>query len=184
MEVETRDYTVFCWRRLEEIFGKCAKPRPPLYLFLSKASSGTLFRRRTEEINFVHAIQAAGGGVTLADPPLAYVSAWYQVPEETAHLYAVCRKKMGSQPSREYFVIQEAFAKFFELLVQRERQKDPVIKLEREWDRIHREGYALGRAWAKAHYLGKLKSQDYRLWMNLSWHAASSLKKLAKRIRK
>ena len=64
----------YSWRVLEEVFGVSQRKRPPLFYFDTPWAKGSLGPRSQEEIDLVHHQQFRGEGITLLDPPIAWVS--------------------------------------------------------------------------------------------------------------
>jgi hypothetical protein len=176
------------WHQLSSLFGPAGK-RPPVYLFLSPQSKGSLKKRTEVEKSFVHHQQAAEGGVTLDRPPCAWVSTLDQVPEECAHLYALQRgqRSKNHQPlPLSHYLLHEAFGRFAEhLCFGKARQKVVRAKLRRlrVWDEIHHFGYALGDRWAEHYFCEKIEASHLKLWFSSSWTKSKTISKLYQSVR-
>ena len=184
------------WHQLSSLFGSAGK-RPPVYLFLSPRSRGSLKKRSQIEKNFVHHQQAAEGGVTLDRPPTAWISSFEQIPEECGHLFALKRGQRGEKGEAlplSHFLLHEAFGRFAEHLAfgkARQKVKRPQLRRLRVWDELHHLGYELGDLWAKKYYAEDLSSQDLKKWFASSWAKNKTIselyqivgKKLPRRVR-
>lgn len=164
------------WSFLNDHFGRLRRARPPVYLFLSDESAGSLSRRSPEEINFVRFIQLRDGGITLNRAPfIAYVSKLEQTVEETAHLYSLLRQPRPLPPEaseefeENYSLLHETFGNCVQNLLM-------PLKLERRkkvhslWDRIHFKAENLGRILAQRLFRGQIQFLDIAKCLEMDWH--------------
>lgn len=181
------------WQVLEEVFGCHGRPIPPLYFFLSPRSRNSLRGRNSEEIDLVHRQQFYGEGITLKNPPAAWVSFISQIPEETAHLFALTyqpstRRQKNSEALSEKMelwsmTLHEAFGKFASLLslpekefVQkksRPQRNAKNLSPQKLWKESHRQGYALGHTLAQSYFSEKTSIAELRKWFRQPWYSSS-----------
>lgn len=173
----------FSWYALTDLLGSGSKKRPPVYLFLSPESKGSLKKRSPEEVELVHDQQVKKGGVTLIDPPCAWVSTLKQVPEETAHLFALVHQTKKpprlADPGQELrmMIQHEAFGRFasemiFGFLPKPRRPKRPTRKTTTRmdlWNLGHREGYFLGHHLADTFYREQTPRMEIKKWFQMDW---------------
>jgi len=170
------------WTQLRLLFGGLKK-RPPVYLFLSSKSKGSLKRRTKSEKDFVHLQQFSSGGVTLDRPPCAWVTDFDQVPEEVGHLFALTKGQRSTWDTPlSFYVLHEAFGRFAECLVfgsvkSQISSKLAGAKAVSDCNEIHRWGYRLGNHWGKALYAGQ-KKLDTDVWFSQHWTNPKIFKKL------
>lgn len=182
----------FCWQLLQSFFGESKKACPPVWLFLSPQSKGSLKKRTEEEKAFIHFQQGRDGGATLKSPPAAWVSHPSQVPEEVAHLYAVIQKPEESAEDRDayeelfFMTIHECFGRLGHCLVlglpkkRTKRSEKKLIKPEELWNLAHEEGYFLGEKMAEAFFNEKLRLKDLQAFFKYSWQPKDAEKSLQK----
>jgi hypothetical protein len=174
------------WQGLQALLGKRKRKRPPLYLFLSKESKGSLSKRDEAEKDFVHFQQQRGGGATLKSPPLAYVSELEQTVEETAHLFALVYKddKLPEVSSIEEelstTILHESFGRMVHCLflgLPKERTKKGSTKIEEPedlWRVGHQEGYRYGEKLAELYFKEKLELAKLRRLFDRRWTGPKS----------
>ncbi len=188
-----KDYTDFCWQTLESFFGKTKGKIPPVYFFLAPWSKGSLKNRRIDEIELVHNQQLFGEGITLFDPPAAWISEVSQLPEEVAHLFAIAskkkefkRQKTGSvaltlEEQFDFLTLHEAFGQFASCLVAggwhknsgfKLKKKQTKLSIENLWERSHQKGYALGIQLVELYYLGQVSQKQIVRWFKMDWEKA------------
>ena len=172
------EFSDFVWSFLSTNFIKLKTRRPPLYLFLSKESKGSLSKRTENEKKFIHEIQFGGGGAVLHRRPLlGYVSHWTQVPEETAHLYSLSLQKTSldhledsRQSMHNIGVLHESFGAFAQSLMlpksapKQQKTNDPL------WDSIHQKGLSFGQKLARAFFDQQIKSAEIKKMLKFQWH--------------
>lgn len=172
------EFSDFVWSFLSTNFIKLKTRRPPLYLFLSKESKGSLSKRTENEKKFIHEIQFGGGGAVLHRRPLlGYVSHWTQVPEETAHLYSLSLQKTSldhledsRQSMHNIGVLHESFGAFAQSLMlpksapRNQKTNDPL------WDSIHQEGLNSGQKLACAFFDQQIKPAEIKKLLRFQWH--------------
>lgn len=186
----------FTWNQLSDIFHLRKKKRPPCYLFLSPQSKGSLNKRSQEEKDFVHIQQSLDGGACLASPPLAYVSASSQVPEEVSHLFVIVHQKqkipkeVDPELSLNTMILHECFGRFGHQIVwgtreQTKRGRKTLIKKPEDlWSLSHSEGYALGEAIAEQYFSGQLKQDLFRGVLLEDWYQIQKSRKMLSKIYK
>jgi hypothetical protein len=177
----------YCWQSLEHFFALKGKKRPPVYLYLSPQSEGSLRGRSEEERAWVHWQQAREGGMTLRKPPAAWVARADQVPEEVCHLFLLVYQK--SKPPREasllnearYSVLHECFGRFFFCTLfgnipQTKKSSATPKKLSEDnfWDLSHQLGYRLGENLAKLFFEEKLPASALQGVFHLNWYQSQS----------
>lgn len=181
-----------CWLQLTSIFCESAtrKNRPPVYLFLSKESEGSLKDRSVDERDFVHFQQERKGGATLKEPPCAWVSRLDQVPEETAHLFALQYKPESKLEIRSIeeelcsMTLHECFGRFaHELILGVEpklapRPKQKIREPEDIWHQAHSEGYFLGHFLAAHFFSGELNQKQLKRFWSWKWNGRYSVSSL------
>jgi len=160
--------------------------RPPVYLFLSPESKGSLKGRSKEEIAFVHEQQRRGGGACLRRRPMAYVSKIEQGVEESAHLFALIYKKEGhsdfvhDEEELGNAILHEAYARFIHGMFfgsyrrPTKRGTYPGRKLtaSKIWQFAHREGYFLGEALCHGLLEEKISIIKIRSWFWQNWRSS------------
>lgn len=179
------------WEILESFFSKKGKKRPPVYLYLSPQSKGSLRNRSQEEVEWVHWQQARDGGISLRSPPAAWVAHLEQIPEEVAHLFAlVYQKQKGPRTDSllseaSYTCLHEFLGRFAQSLVfgpeeknfRRSRRK---LSENSFWDLSHEEGYALGDRWAKLYLEAGEESlrEELQKFFQMNWYDEKNQKKI------
>lgn len=176
----------FSWHCLEDVFDCSGRRLPPIYLFLSPKSRGSLKRRSQPEIDFVHFQQMHDGGATLKSPPAAWVSKLEQVPEECAHLFCI-RYKQDKLPKINTALAElrtttlfECFGRFAQGLVFggiEESTSRPKARIQSEmqlWDSAHREGYFLGERLTELYFREQLKLSGLRRIFKKPWVGPTS----------
>lgn len=171
------EFSDFVWSFLSANFIHLKTRRPPLYLFLSKESKGSLSQRTENEKEFIHEIQFGRGGAVLHRRPLlGYVSHWTQVPEETAHLYSLSLQKTSlddledSRSMHNIAVLHESFGTFVQSLMlpksapKQQKTNDPL------WDSIHQKGLGFGQKLARAFFDQQIKSTEIKKLLKFQWH--------------
>jgi len=176
----------FSWEVLGNIFGFSPTKRlAPIYYFLTPWSRGSLRKRSHLEDQLVHFQQRRGEGISLIDPPAAWISSIDQIPEEASHLFALIYQR-SSKRSKEAFltgrsktlletmILHEAFAKFGELLILNARQHSTnqistTKQTKTIWESAHRQGYALGTKLAKKYFEERCDDRKLRKWFSLDW---------------
>lgn len=176
-QAQVRNLADYTWQLLSQTFGKPKSKRPPVYLFLSPESKGSLKNRGPIERRFVHEQQNRGGGVVLSRPDIAWVSHLDQVPEETGHLFALAHGKRADGPESLYFYcLHEAFGHFSECLVfgsaARPAPKAALRASEnslRAWNWIHEEGRRIGKLWIQAYFAEEISTKPLKSWIHDDW---------------
>jgi hypothetical protein len=118
---------------------------------------------------------------------MAYVSHLSQVPEETAHLFALVHqasdlKSLGEMTLEDalgfelrFMSLHECFAKFSTNLIVGKSQVIPrsqgKTKLETKdiWELAHREGYYLAQALTRRFFSGQVNRSQLIDWFNCDW---------------
>jgi hypothetical protein len=177
------EFADFVWQFLRTNFIEVKSTRPPLFLFNSAKSKGSLSPRSPAEKKFVHHIQFGGGGVVLHRPPiLGYVSHWSQVPEEVAHLYAlrVQTKPIqedGRKQMHDIGVLHEAFGAFVQSLILPKLLHKNIRSSDSLWDAFHAEGIRQGRKLAKLFWNQKILPRHIKKYLRFQWHTPESARK-------
>jgi hypothetical protein len=118
---------------------------------------------------------------------MAYVSHLSQVPEETAHLFALVHqasdlKSLGEMTLEDalafelrFMSLHECFAKFSTNLIVGKSQSIPRTKgksklhAEDIWELAHREGYYLANTLTQRFLSGKVTRSQLIDWFNCDW---------------
>jgi len=185
--VLARDYS---WEMLASFFDAPRRACPPLYLFLSPESAGSLKGRDSSEIEFVHAQQRYGGAACLRSPPAAWVSSLDQIPEETGHLFILVHKpktQVAPRSAKAALILMtwhECFGRFSELLIfgqaikktrrPRKELKTPENSLEL-WKLSHAWGYYFGENLYENLLLDKSSPEQLRRLFWGSWSSFDPL---------
>lgn len=171
------------WLHLESLFDRKLKRRPPLYFFLSPESKGSLRKRTSDEKALVHRQQMLKQGITLIDPPSAWVSRLDQTCEEAAHLFALVQKPWPKRfmptPQAELttMILHEAFARFSVQILNGFNEKPLKARKKKSsnvWEQAHRDGYILGHALAQGFLEEKISRRKLQKWFEMNWYARGS----------
>lgn len=174
------------WKAYAQFWDLSPRGNCSVFYFLSPQSKGSLSKRLPEEIELVHQQQQMGEGITLAEPPLAYVSNLSQVPEETAHIFALRLHRLRELPSTwsaaqaadfelRWMTLHECFAKFSSFLIAGQSHLVPrpsrseMHSQKSTWELAHREGYYLAQKLFERYCSGEIKLESLRDWFKMDW---------------
>lgn len=154
-------------------------------------------QRSVAEKNLVHHQQFRAEAITLRSPPAAWVAQLDQVPEETAHLFALCYQRRPApsvaslQEEWQVMCLHEAFGAWAQAMItglptRLHRAPKTLLTLTEKnlWPYAHRIGYFLGQQLAKKTYEESLKLNQICQWFKLDWHGPQGSQKALKRLYK